>query len=74
MRIETLNKMIGYILLIEELPRNKFTLFQEPYKNQSSDKADYPSWLWRLSSACVEISFGKEITLIAQAYQSDSSW
>ena len=34
--------MIGYILLIEELPRNKFTLFQEPYKNQSSDKADYP--------------------------------
>ena len=41
MRIETLNKMIGYILLIEELPRNKFTLFQEPYKNQSSDKADY---------------------------------
>lgn len=41
MRIETLNKVIGYILLVEELPRNKFTLFQEPYKNQSSDKADY---------------------------------
>jgi hypothetical protein len=34
MRIETLNKVIGYILLVEELPWNEFTFFQEPHKNQ----------------------------------------